>query len=262
VNYSIEATGTGGTSRLQRQVFVSSKPTPQMTDTPVPPQATDTPVPPPETPTPIPPVIYTFIVNPAQIQANECVTASWQVGGDAAQIELLRDGIVILPNAPFSGSIQDCLSTAGSYTYRLEVLSRNGDTVAEEQGVTVTEASTGLPLQGTTWFLESYYDGVAAMIGMIPGTSITAVFGEDGQLSGSSSCNTYSANYTTDGSSISIGPPTGTQSLCTEPPDVMEQEASYLSVLPNATSYEISSSYLTIQDANGRVVLQYTARRT
>jgi heat shock protein HslJ len=262
VNYSIEATGPGGTSRLQRQVLISEIPTPVMTDTPIPPQATYTPTPQPSTPIPIPPVIYIFTVDPSQIQANECVTASWQVGGDAAQIELQRNGVVILPNAPFSGSIQDCLSTAGSYTYRLEVLGRNGDTVVEDRGVTVTEASTGLPLQGTTWFLESYFDGIGAIVGLVPGTSITAVFDQGGQLSGSSGCNTYSANYTADGSSISIGPPTGTQSSCAEPPGIMEQEASYLSVLPTATSYEISSSFLTIQDANGRVVLKYTARRT
>lgn len=259
VNYSIEATGAGGTSRLQRTVLVNAIPTPQVTNTPVPPQATDTPIPPPSTPTPIPPVIYAFTVSPAQIQASECVNVSWQVGGDAAQIDLLRNGVVILPNAPFSGSVQDCLNTAGTYTYRLEVLGRNGEHLAEDRGVTVTEASSGPPLQGTTWFLESYFDGVGATVALLPGTSITAVFDQGGQLSGSSGCNTYSANYTADGSSISIGPPSGTQSACAEPPGIMDQEADYLSVLPIASSYEISSSFLTIRDANGRVVLQYIA---
>ncbi len=259
-NYSIEATGPGGTSRLQRQVLVSKIPTPVVTNTPVPPQATDTPVPPPATPTPIPPIIYTFTASPAQIQAGECVNVSWQVGGDAVQIDLQRNGVVILPSAPFSGSIQDCLNTAGAYTYRLEVLGRSGDTIAEDRGVTVTEAASGPPLVGTTWLLDSYFDGVGASLSILPGTSITTVFAEGGQLAGSSGCNTYSANYTADGSSISIGPPAGTQTLCTSPPGIMEQEAAYLSVLPMATSYEIASSFLTIQDGNGRVILQYTAQ--
>jgi len=281
--YSIEATGLGGTSRLQRQVLVTEVPTPITPDTPTPvtpdtptPPTPDTPTPPtPDTPTPVtpdtptpptpdtptPPVVYAFTATPGQIQAGECVNVSWQVGGDAVQIDLLRDGILIFPSAPFSGSFQDCLNTAGSYTYRLAVLGSNNEMVTDDRGVTVTEASSSVPLQGTTWFLESYLNGTT-ISPVLPGTAITAVFGEDGQLRGSSGCNTYSANYTADGSSIFIGPPIGTQSLCSDPPGIMEQEAAYLLALPMASSYQISSFSLTIQDVNGRIVLQYTARRT
>jgi heat shock protein HslJ len=177
------------------------------------------------------------------------------------QIDLLRNGILVLPNAPFSGSIQDCLNTAGSYTYRLTVLGSNGDTFAEDRGVTVTAGSSNLPLQGTTWYLESYLEGTATSA-ILPGTAVTAIFGADGQLSGSGGCNNYSANYTADAGSIFILPPVGNQLICPNPPGIMEQEAAYLLALPMATSYEISSSTLTLQDANGRVVLQYTARRT
>ncbi len=81
---------------------------------------------------------------------------SWQVGGDVSQIDLLRNGILIVPNAPFSGSIQDCLNSSGSYAYRLQVLGRNGQTKSDEKSVTVTDTPSGPPLQGTTWFLESY----------------------------------------------------------------------------------------------------------
>ncbi len=262
VNYSIEATGPGGTSRLQRQVFVNPVPTPIVTNTPIPPQSTDTPVPPPASPTPIPPVIYTFSANPSQIEVSECVDVSWQTGGAATQRDLLRNGVTILPNAPASGSISDCLNTAGAYTYRLEVSGSSGEIVAEDRSVTVSEASTELPLQGTTWFLVSYFDGVGASVGLLPGTSITAVFGANGQLSGSAGCNTYSATYSTDGSSLTIGPAATSQLSCTDPPGIMEQESGYLAALNMANAYNISSPILTISDANGRVVMQFTARRT
>jgi polar amino acid transport system substrate-binding protein len=278
MNYIIEATGPGGTSRLQRPITVVEQPPPPVTDTPVPP-VTDTPVPPvtdtplppvtdtpvpPVTLTPSPPVIHTFTVSPAQIQAGDCVVVSWQVGGDVLQVDLLRNGVIIRPSAPFSGTFEDCLNTAGTYTYRLEALGRNGQTEAQDQSVTVTEASAGPPLEGTNWSLQSYIGGGGTPVDLLPGTTITALFGTDGQLSGSSGCNTYTATYTTDGNAIAIGPPGVTQSLCQDPPDqdppgVMEQEAAYLSLLPMATSYEISATSLIIQDGNGRVLLQYTS---
>lgn len=259
MNYIIEASGPGGTSRLQRTIMVVAKPPPPVTETPTRPQSTDTPVPPPETPTPRPPVILSFTVNPAQIQGGDCVIAIWQVGGDVLEINLLRDGIPILPNASFSGDFQDCLETAGTYTYRLEVLGRNGDTVAEDRGVTVIEAPVDLPLIGSSWSLQSYDEGGGA-VALLPGTSITALFGEDGQLSGSSGCNSYSANYSADASTISIILlPEDGLSPCSEPGGVMEQEAAYLSLLPMAATYEILGPSLVIWDGNGRELFRYTS---
>ncbi|MDX1414785.1 MAG: transporter substrate-binding domain-containing protein [Candidatus Promineifilaceae bacterium] len=258
--YIIEATGPGGTSRLQRTINVTALPTMPATFTPVPPEATNTPTPTPATPTPVPPVIYSFSAEPEQIEAGECLNVIWQVGGDASNIDLLRNGAVIVPNAPFSGSIQDCINNAGSYTYRLEVLGRNGQTIREERTVTVTETPSGPPLEGTNWFLQSYYDGVGAVVGVVPGSTINAIFDASGQLNGNSGCNTYSSTYTADDTSITIGQVAGTQQLCGEPPGVMEQESAYWSVLPLATSYDISSNILRIRDATGRVILEYMSR--
>ncbi len=261
VVYTLEAVGPGGTSRLQRPITIAPQPTPVVTNTPAPPEATDTPIPPPATGTPIAPVIYSFLVNPTQIEAGQCVIVSWQVGGDVSQIDLLRDGQLIVPNAPFSGSIQDCLNSSGNYTYRLQVLGRNGQTESDEKTVTVSDTPTGPPLQGTTWILESYFNGATvSAVAVIPGTTITAVFDQSSQLSGSSGCNTYSAIYTINDTSISIGSPEGTQQFCTDPPNIMDQESAYLSALPLANSYDISSTTLNILDANGRIILSYLVR--
>ncbi len=256
VNYVIEATGPGGTSRLQRSINVVAPP-PNATNTPV---ASPTSPPVPETPTPIPPVILSFTLNPTEIETNACTQVSWQVGGDVVRIQISRNGDVLLDNASYTGSEQDCLNVGGSYVYRIDVRGENGQLEFSEQTLTVIDAPTGPPLEGTTWILDQYYDGVGAMRQPLDGTSITAVFGVDGNLTGSSGCNTYGAGYSTDGSSLSIGVPSVSQQFCQTPEGVMDQEQQYLTLLPTSTSYSLSSGFLSISDANGRLMLQFTTR--
>ncbi len=273
--YTLEATGPGGTSRLQRTINVLPRPTAVVTNTPPPPEATATLTPTPVTPTPIPPIIYSFTTNPSELETGECTIVTWQVGGDVSQIDLLRNGIIIVPNAPFGGSIQDCLNATGSYVYRLQVLGRNGETEFEDRTVqvsdpptqptlvptaTATQSPVQPPLQDSSWFLQSYMDSTGSPVPVLQGSSITAFFDSSGELSGSSGCNTYSANYTADSSSISIGPPNSTQILCTDPPGVMEQESAYLALLPTASSFTINSELLSISDVNGRAILEFIIR--
>ena len=256
VNYSIAASGPGGTSRLQRTITVVSPP-PNATNTPV---ATATTPPTPQTPTPVPPVILSFALNPTEIQTGECTQISWQVSGDVRRIRISRDGNVLLDNAPYAGSEQDCLNMGGTYLYRIDVRGENDQQIFSEQPLTVSDAPTGPPLEGTNWLLDRYFDGIGAMIQPLPGTAITAFFGPDGSLSGSSGCNTYAAPYTADGSSLSISAPTGTQQFCADPDGIMEQEQQYLTLLPTATSYTLSSGFLTVSDANGRMIMQFVTR--
>ncbi len=87
---------------------------------------------------------------------------------------------------------------------------------------TVDEAPA---LTGVTWNLTSYNNGKEAMVSVILGSEITARFDEEGTLSGSAGCNSYSAGYETEGHSITIGMAISTQMFCAEPQGVMEQEA-------------------------------------
>jgi heat shock protein HslJ len=47
---------------------------------------------------------------------------------------------------------------------------------------------------------------------------------------------------------------------CADPAGVMDQEQRYLTLLPQATSYNLSSAFLIISDANGRDLLQFISR--
>ncbi len=91
----------------------------------------------------------------------------------------------------------------------------------------------------------------------LPGTEVSAVFGEDGTLTGSAGCNTYRATYTTDGTTIAIGEPAATEKACAEPAGVMEQEQAYLAALPRAVSYRVEGISLSLLTAEGTYVANY-----
>ena len=91
----------------------------------------------------------------------------------------------------------------------------------------------------------------------LPGTEITADFGDDGKLTGSSGCNTYSATYKTDGAKITISAAGGTEMACDAPEGVMEQEQAYLEALPLAASYRVEGTMLSLLKADGTYVATY-----
>ena len=91
----------------------------------------------------------------------------------------------------------------------------------------------------------------------LPGTEVTAVFGEDGTLAGTAGCNTYRATYEIDGAAITIGEPAATKKACTTPEGVMEQEQAYLAALPRAASYSVEGPKLSLLTAEGTYVATY-----
>jgi heat shock protein HslJ/uncharacterized lipoprotein YbaY len=99
----------------------------------------------------------------------------------------------------------------------------------------------------------------------LPATTISAEFGEDGRLSGSSGCNSYSAAYEVDGDNININmtPVATTLMACPEP--IMAQERAYMEALDAAETYEVSAppeggeEELVLFDANGDSVAAFSA---
>jgi heat shock protein HslJ len=97
-----------------------------------------------------------------------------------------------------------------------------------------------------------------AFVSAIAGTEITATFSDEGELSGSAGCNTYTATYTTDGGAIEITPPAATKKLCPDPEGVMEQEAAYLEGLASAARYRVDGGALELSTADGTRVVHFT----
>jgi polar amino acid transport system substrate-binding protein len=241
VEYALQATGPGGNSQARKYVNVVLA-------------ATATPVP---TPAPEQPAIDAFSVNPTQIQVGQCVNISWGTSGGTVRVQVKRDSDVILDNAPFAGSVQDCPQSAGTPTYSVVAFNSAGQSVNRQQAVNVTEAPPENPLAGTSWLLIQYNNGQGAVASVLTGTTLTAQFGASGQLNGSAGCNTYSASYIADATTLSVGSVIASQQFCAEPAGIMDQESAYLAALPKASTYVIQGQQLTVRDASGQTLLVY-----
>jgi heat shock protein HslJ len=109
------------------------------------------------------------------------------------------------------------------------------------------------PLEGTTWTLTAN-SPLDAPLGDI---AVTARF-EAGMLTGESGCNRYNTTYEASGSSMTIGPNIAATLRACPPPQTAVEQA-YLDRLPQAASYTIEGSTLTLADADGATLLEYQA---
>jgi heat shock protein HslJ len=77
---------------------------------------------------------------------------------------------------------------------------------------------------------------------ILPETSISARFDDEGTVSGSAGCNRYRAAYEVDGSGLTVGAAVTTMMACLPP--LMEQERAYKAALAATVSYELSGDTL------------------
>ena len=130
-------------------------------------------------------------------------------------------------------------------------------TDAEGTDLVVLSPAETVSLEGTSWQLTGYSDGLG-VTSLVLGSEITAIF--DGEnVGGSAGCNSYTASYTLDGDEISVGPAASTRMACMEPEGVMEQESAYLEALSAAATYELGRDRLTLYDGEGQTLVMFTA---
>jgi heat shock protein HslJ len=126
-------------------------------------------------------------------------------------------------------------------------------TIVAEPGVAASRPppSSGAALAGTAWNLAEM-GGTADFADIVP----TIEFGADGRASGFAGCNTFTGTFTTDGTTLAIGPLATTKIACLRPASEVESE--YLGSLAGVTSWEIGSDgQLTL---GGAATLLYTPR--
>ena len=110
-------------------------------------------------------------------------------------------------------------------------------------------------LTGIDWRLVSL-GPAGSETDVVPGTTVTARFGEDGRVGGSTGCNTYSGSYEVRGDTISVGRLASTRRACLDQ-NANEQERSFLAALEAANRFRLSSDRLTIFSDRGRTVLNF-----
>jgi len=113
------------------------------------------------------------------------------------------------------------------------------------------------PLVGTNWTLNSFHTA-DAVSSVIAETTITAIFGDDGRVSGSAGCNRYFAQYNVTGTSLSIGPAGSTKMFCGTP-GMMKQESTFMTLLNQAKTFTIDGDRLSLSDAKGTTILTFSA---
>jgi heat shock protein HslJ len=104
-------------------------------------------------------------------------------------------------------------------------------------------------LVGPNWQLLAYNNGRNAVQSVMIGTQPTAMFGADGQVSGSGGCNTFAGPYQSTATTLSIGPLISTRMACEQP--VMDQETAYLAALERSTTYRFENGRLMLADGSG-----------
>jgi heat shock protein HslJ len=133
-------------------------------------------------------------------------------------------------------------------------------TLADDQGAALVryEARQPTELQGTTWEALAYNNGKQALVSLEASGTITAVFGEDGSLTGNASVNRYTTTYTATGEAMTVDAAIATTKMA-GPEELMRQEAAYLAALPQTATYSIEGDDLWLRDADGAALAHYVA---
>lgn len=132
-------------------------------------------------------------------------------------------------------------------------------TMSDKDGQVVLSYTVAVPitLTGTNWSANGINTGTDAVASLVADTEVTAVFGDDGTISGNAGCNTYNGTYEVSGESMTIGPLATTRMMCE--PDVSKQEANYLAALGRVTTYTIRGDQLELRDDEGALQAGYVA---
>ena len=116
-------------------------------------------------------------------------------------------------------------------------------------------------LVGSSWTVSSYSTGEPEPRMPIDGSSLTAEFGEDGNVSGSSGCNSYSGTYEISGETVEFGEMISTLIACIEPEGIMEQEADFFNAMKNAERFQLQGDLLVLFDSQGNRLVEFEANK-
>jgi heat shock protein HslJ len=105
-------------------------------------------------------------------------------------------------------------------------------------------------LNGVTWRITGYNNGQGGVVSVVEGTLLTAIFGDDGTVSGDTGCNMYRGAYAVAGSAVTFGPLITTRRACLSDA-ASAQEQAFLAAISASSAYQLVGDRLTLQDATG-----------
>lgn len=140
----------------------------------------------------------------------------------------------------------------------VDTWSMDGETLTLSAGdsTLLVFAAISQELAGSSWDLLAYNNGTGGFESAVIDVPVTALFAEDGALTGSAGCNTYTTTWEVDDDKLEIGPVASTLMACADEA-VSQQEFRYFELLGLADTYRIDAANLEIFDAEGMRILQY-----
>jgi heat shock protein HslJ len=201
-------------------------------------------------------------------------TADGKVSGSAGCNQYLGKYTVSGSNITFDSSIastmmacpQPVMGQESAYLKALgaaKIYAVTGDQLALTDANNVRLATYNAQTQdltGTNWEVIGYNNGKQAVVSVMGGTSMTASFGKDGNLTGSAGCNHYNGPYKVTGNQITISPPVSTAMFCNDPAGVMDQERQYLAALGTAATYQIEGTALELRTKDGALAADFSKK--
>jgi heat shock protein HslJ len=171
--------------------------------------------------------------------------------GPVSSTLMLCEGPVGAQETAFFSGLGGATSWRITDTGELEI--EGAAKIVAAQGVAASAAPPrqGAALGGTSWNLAEM-GGTADFAHIVP----TIEFGTDGTVSGFAGCNTFSGTFTTNGTTLTMGPLASTEIGCQRPASAVEAE--YLDALSSVKNWEIDTKgSLTL---SGPVLLRFTSR--
>lgn len=181
---------------------------------------------------------------------------TWESGDDNS-LTLEPGGMTLMACAEPVNQQEQAYLAALSATASFEL---DGDELTlldsdDNELATLTELEPA-DLTGTEWQATSYNNGQEAVVSVAEGTTITALFDEDGTLSGNAGCNQYGTEFEVDDDEITISDAVAMTLIACEQP-VMDQESAYVQAIVLAATFDLGSDTLELRDADGALLASY-----
>lgn len=104
------------------------------------------------------------------------------------------------------------------------------------------------------WAVTAFQNSSGAIVAPVAGMPLAVSFGDDGTVSGSDGCNSFSGAHTTDGARVTISNLSGTRVACPSTA-LSDQEEQFLAALQGSTLWSASETTLSLRGENGITTL-------
>jgi heat shock protein HslJ len=104
------------------------------------------------------------------------------------------------------------------------------------------------------WRVTGYADASRAIVGVRPGSLITAEFDTDGRLRGFGGCSPYAGPWMLADKRLAVGPLQSANVACTSTADLRGQQDAFLSSIGSAVAIRRDGERLELRNASGAVV--------